>query len=76
MTLCDKTFILSSEELKNIEDFHKFTFSDTLHLGEKMIFDPSSTRMPFYVVPVNKGKLLFLMWMYVRSKFFAGSAVK
>ncbi|KFM74329.1 Endoribonuclease Dicer, partial [Stegodyphus mimosarum] len=48
------TIILSSEELKKVEEFHKFVFSDALWLDKNKGFSPACSKFSAYIVPVNK----------------------
>ncbi|XP_035222013.1 endoribonuclease Dicer-like isoform X2 [Stegodyphus dumicola] len=48
------TVILSAEDLKKVEEFHKFVFSDTLWLNKNKNFSPACSEFSAYIVPVNK----------------------
>lgn len=60
ISLCDKTVILSENEIQLLEKFHKFLFADTLHIDKEKCFSSESAKMSYYVVPVNKGNVSLL----------------
>lgn len=47
---------MSSEELRRLRDFHRFTFTNVLRLEkDPMEFCPDESDLGYLIVPLNKG---------------------
>ncbi|GBO39829.1 Endoribonuclease Dcr-1, partial [Araneus ventricosus] len=57
VTACDASFILTDQNIQDIEDFHRFIFSDTLWLEELKEFLPCAAPNSYYICPVIEGKI-------------------
>ncbi|XP_055947706.1 endoribonuclease Dicer-like [Argiope bruennichi] len=50
-------FILTDQNIQDIEDFHRFIFSETLWLKEQIEFQPLAAPSSYYICPVIEGKI-------------------
>ncbi|CAL1295864.1 unnamed protein product [Larinioides sclopetarius] len=57
ITACDTPFILTDRNIQDIEDFHRFIFSDTLWLEGLKEFLPFAAPNSYYICPVFEGKI-------------------
>ncbi|KAF8797027.1 Endoribonuclease Dicer like protein [Argiope bruennichi] len=57
VTACDTPFNLSDQNIQDIEDFHRFIFSDTLWLEGFKEFLPFAAPNSFYICPVIGGRI-------------------
>ena len=55
--LLSSEFSVSSEELRRLRDFHRFTFTSVLRLEkDPMEFCPEESDLGYLLVPLSKGK--------------------
>lgn len=57
VTACETPFILTDQNIQDIEDFHKFIFSDALWLKGLIEFLPCVAPNSYYICPVIKEKI-------------------
>ncbi|GBN10283.1 Endoribonuclease Dcr-1 [Araneus ventricosus] len=57
VTACDTRLILSDQNIEDIEEFHRFIFSDTLWLKGLKEFLPCAAPNSYYICPVIEGKM-------------------
>ncbi|GIY47027.1 endoribonuclease Dicer [Caerostris darwini] len=58
VTSCDKPLILTNENIDDLEEFHRFIFSDTLWIEGAKKFLPSNAASSYYISPIVGGKII------------------
>ncbi|KFM82755.1 Endoribonuclease Dcr-1, partial [Stegodyphus mimosarum] len=63
----ETSIILVDEEVKKLEEFHKFIFSDALWLVKDKEFSPQCSPFSYYIVPVNKdyAENYYIDWSFI-----------